>query len=58
LRKTAAGSPSVRRSTYDITEGEDLTATTSTKKEDDVRFCQNCGMKLDPGVKTCPNCGK
>ena len=59
LKKTAESSPSVRRSTYDITGGRDLTATSSSiKKDQEVRFCENCGMKLESGVKTCPNCGK
>lgn len=58
LRKTAESSPSVRRSTYDITGGRDLTVTSSGKEEQEVRFCENCGMKLEPGIKTCPNCGK
>ncbi len=58
LKKTAAGSPSVRRSTYDISKGKDYTSTTSTKKDQEVRFCETCGMKLEPGVTTCRNCGK
>ena len=58
LKKTAAGSPSVRKSTYDITEGKDLTSTSQPKQEEKGRFCDSCGMKLDPGVSTCPNCGK
>ena len=58
LKKTAAGSPSVRRSTYDISEGKDFTSTTSPKKDTKDKFCDNCGMKLEPGISTCPNCGK
>jgi hypothetical protein len=23
----------------------------------DICFCENCGMKLRPGAKFCPNCG-
>ena len=58
LRKTAAGSPSVRKSTYDITGGRDLTKSASPKEEQKSKFCDNCGMKLEAGVTTCPNCGK
>jgi hypothetical protein len=58
LRKTAAGSPSVRRSTYDITGGKDLTKSAPAEKEQKTMFCNNCGMKLEAGVTTCPNCGK
>ena len=59
LRKTAAGSPSVRKSTYDISEGKDYTREDpGTKKDQEVRFCDNCGMKMEPGGTTCRNCGK
>ncbi len=58
LKKTAAGSPSVRKSTYDITGGRDLTSTAPPKEEQKSKFCDSCGMKLEAGVKTCPNCGK
>jgi len=60
LKKTAQGSPSTRRSTYDISKGKDYVDedTTSSKKDQEVRFCDNCGMKMEPGVTTCRNCGK
>ncbi|MHA1222034.1 MAG: zinc-ribbon domain-containing protein [Candidatus Heimdallarchaeaceae archaeon] len=59
LRKTAAGSPSVSRSTYDITEGKDYASMAPPKKQEEKdRFCDNCGMKLKPGETICSNCGK
>ncbi|NPD88245.1 MAG: zinc ribbon domain-containing protein [Asgard group archaeon] len=61
LKKTGQTTSPTRRSTYDITKGEDLANGKDSKiseKSTEVKFCDSCGMKLDPGTKTCNNCGK
>ena len=61
LKKTAQESTGPRRSTYDISEGKNYTdesQVTKSEKAQKESFCEFCGMKLEPGVKTCSNCGK
>ncbi|MBY9000363.1 MAG: hypothetical protein KGD64_05580 [Candidatus Heimdallarchaeota archaeon] len=70
LKKTAQESTGPRKSTYDITEGKNYTDenlaikrekdddSTVSKKAQKESFCDFCGMKLEPGVKKCDNCGK
>jgi len=51
----------LKRSTYDITEGKNYTDESQVTKREITQkesFCEFCGMKLEPGVKTCSNCGK
>jgi hypothetical protein len=58
LKKTGQESSSTRRSTYDISKGNDFVDEDSTTKSEKDSFCDFCGMKLETGVKTCNNCGK
>jgi len=57
LKKTGQETPSTRRSTYDISKGKDYADSTSPKKDQEVRFCDDCGMKMEPRLTTCSNCG-
>jgi len=61
LKKTGQETSSVRKSTYDISEGNNYTdesQATKMEKAQKESFCEFCGMKLETGVKTCNNCGK
>ena len=69
LKKTGEVSSKTRKSTYDILKSNEIEDNLETKWEQNAdsvtpksskgsRFCEFCGMKLDPGIKFCPNCGK
>ncbi len=65
LKKTGQETSSTRRSTYDILEGREIKGlkvekeeVSESKKDKGAGFCQHCGMKLEPGMKFCSNCGK
>ena len=53
---------SVRLYGVPISKKEDILIKNETSSEDDTyivpKFCENCGGKLKPNYKVCPNCGK
>ena len=58
LKKTGQESSPTRRSTYDITKGEDYVEQKEITKVAEDSFCESCGMKLETDAKVCNNCGK
>jgi hypothetical protein len=58
LKKTGQESSPTRRSTYDITKGEDYADQKEVSEAKEDIFCDSCGMKQKAGAKVCSNCGK